>query len=108
MMNGMGDWRLGDTDPATLDSTWRIMDGLHEAVHTALLKSHRAVSALDGRRDAADAGYAERARRVHILLTECADAMATPNKLQANAEAHGRAVARTVQPLVGSSDTEGK
>ena len=25
-----------------------------------------------------------------------------------NAEAHGRAVARTVQPLVGSSDTEGK
>ena len=31
-----------------------------------------------------------------------------PQFLTANAEAHGRAVARTVQPLVGSSGSEGQ
>jgi hypothetical protein len=77
--------RIADVTTETMDATWRIMDGLHEVVLSAYLKSHRAVSDLEGRRDASNAGFIDRARRVKALLKECANIMSTPNKLQENA-----------------------
>ena len=42
----------------------------------------------------------EEVKQLHEVADKCAD------EYEANAEAHGRAAARTVQPLVGLSDSE--
>jgi len=49
--------------------------------------------------------FADPAYTIADLAYKIADAMMASR--ESNAEAHGRAVARTVQPLVGSSGSEG-
>ena len=68
-------------DTATMDATWRIMDGLHESIHATLLVAHKTKSDLVLRQDASIAGYVERVQRIGELLQECAVIIRTPAKL---------------------------